>query len=299
MAILNYAELYLQALQQKFVKGLSFTALYNTPNNANIKFVNAKTIQIPRISTGGFTDVNRETVGTFTRRADNDFETKTIDHDREFRTLVDPMDIDETNMALTISNITRVFNDEHKIPEMDKYAASKLFSEHATHGGVPVETAITTANVLSIFDDMMEKMDDAEVPQEGRILYVTPQINKTLKQASELQRKLDVGGTGGQAVNRSIYSLEDVSITVVPSSRMKTLYNFTDGAVPDVTARQINLILIHPVTVLTPQKYEFVSLDQPTASSGGKYLYYERKYWDLFVIEKKVPGIEMHVTAAV
>lgn len=297
MAVLNYAELYLQALQQKFTKGLSFNALYNSPNNANIKFVNAKTIQIPRITVGGFLDVNRDAVGSFTRRADNDFETKTIEHDREFRTLVDPMDIDETNMALTIANITRVFNDEQKIPEMDKYAASKLYAEFVQYGGTADVTVVTAANVLSVFDDFMEEMDDAEVPQDGRILYVTPQINKILKQAQELQRQLNVAGRSGQDVSRSIYSLDDVSITVVPSSRMKTVYNFTDGAVVDVSAKQINMILVHPATVITPQKYEFVSLDNPTAASGGKYLYYERKYWDLFVIEKKVPGIAMNVEA--
>lgn len=294
MAEVNYAEQYMQALQQRFAKGLAFAELYATPNNQNIRFVNAKTVQIPRITVGGFVDVDRDVVGSFTRRADNYYETKTIEHDREFRTLVDPQDIDETNIALSIANITRVFNDEQKIPEMDKYAASKLYAEFVGYGGQVDTTPLTTENILSVFDDMMEKMDEAEVPQEGRILYVTPTVNKLLKQAQDIQRKLDVIGNSG-AVNRSIYSLDDVMIKVVPSSRMKTVYDFTDGAVVDPSAKQINMILIHPITVITPQKYEFVSLDQPSAATGGKYLYYERKYWDLFVIESKVDGIQMNV----
>ena len=106
MALVNYATNYLQALQQKFNAQLSFNALYNSPNNTNIRFVNAKTIQIPRLSVGGFVDVDRDTVGEFSRRVDNDWETKTLEHDREFRTLVDPMDIDETNMALSINSST-------------------------------------------------------------------------------------------------------------------------------------------------------------------------------------------------
>src|SRR6185312_2544233 len=160
MATVNYAQQYLQALQQKFTQGLSFNALYGTANNANIKWVNAKTIQIPRISVGGFVDVDRDVVGSFTRRADNDWETKTIEHDREFRTLVDPQDIDETNLALSIANITRVFNDEEKLPEMDKYAASKLFSEFGSYGGTADNTALTLTNVLDVFDDFMMEMDD-------------------------------------------------------------------------------------------------------------------------------------------
>jgi len=118
---------------------------------------------------------------------------------------------------------------------------------------------------------------------------------KLLKAAQGLQRSLDVIANNG-AVKRSIYSLDDVTIKVVPSSRMKTAYNFTDGAVVDPTAKQINMILVHPLSVISPQKYEFVSLDQPSATTGGKYLYYERKYFDVFVIEEKVPGIRINTT---
>ena len=297
MATVNHAEQYQQALQQKFSQGLSFFEIYNTPNNQIIKWTGAKTIQIPRITVGGFTDVDRDVVGNSTRRADNDWEPKTLAHDREFKTLVDPMDVDETNMALTIANITRVFNDEQKIPEMDKYMASKLYSEFTTFGKTADTTALTVDNVLSIFDDFMADMDDAEVPQEGRILYVTSQVNKLLKQAKEIQRMLILNPNNG-AANRNVYSLDDVTIKRVPSSRMKTAYNFTDGAVPDAAAKQINMILVHPAAVISPQKYEFVSVDEPTAGSGGKYLYYERKYWDVFAIEKKVDGIKFNVEGA-
>lgn len=295
MANVNYAQLYHQAVQQAFYGGLYFQALYNSPNNSTIKFINAKTIQIPKVSVGGFTDVDRDVVTSFTRRADNSWETKTLEHDREFSTLVDPVDIDETNMALSIANITRVFNTEQKIPEMDKYAASKLFTEFGSYGGTANTDAIDAQNVLDLFDEFMMEMDDAEVPQTGRILYVTPQVNKLLKEAEGLQRRLDVIGGGAKAVNRNIYSLDDVNIVTVPSSRMKTAYDFTSGAEVDESAQQINMIMVHPQAILTPQQYEFVSLDNPSAKTGGKYLYYERKYWDLFALENRVNGIKFHV----
>lgn len=295
MAKPNYATDYQQALQQKFSAGLSFSELYNTPNNQIIKWAGAKTIQIPRITVAGYTDVDRDVVGNFTRRADNDWETKTLTHDREFKTLVDPQDIDETNMALSIANITRVFNDEQMLPEMDKYMASKLYSEFTGAGKTANAVVLTTDTVLTTFDDFMMEMDDAEVPQNGRILYVTPQVNKLLKEAKDIQRKMDVGSNTGD-VKRNIYSLDDVTIKVVPSSRMKTAYNFTNGAVPDVAAKQINMILAHPDAVVSPQKYEFVSLDEPKASTGGKYLYYERKYWDVFALQKKIDGIKFNIT---
>lgn len=284
--------MYQTALQQVFKVGLRFNALYNTPNNSLVKWVNAKTIQVPNITTGGFTDVNRDAIGEFTRRVDNNWTPYTLEHDREFRTLVDPVDVDESNMSLTIANITRVFNTEHKIPEMDKYMASKLYTEYVAKGGQVDTTALTVDNVLQKFDELMEAMDEGEVPTEGRILYATPAVRTLLKNAQEIQRILDVRGTG-TGINRTVHSLDDVEIVSVPSSRMKTLYDFTDGAVPDPTAKQIHMILIHPTVLYAPQKYEFVSLDEPTAKTGGKYLYYERKYWDVFLIEQKLQGIKI------
>ncbi|KXY75867.1 capsid protein [Bacillus sp. FSL W7-1294] len=298
MATLNYATQYQEVLVQKFSQGLSFAALYNTPNNAIVKWTGAKTIQIPRIKVGGYTDVNRDAAGNYTRRVDNSFEPKTLGHDREFRTLVDPVDVDETNMAVTIANITRVFNDEEAVPEHDKYMASKLYAEYTGAGKTADTTVLTPESFLEVFDQMMLEMDEAEVPQTGRLLYITPAVKKIVKAAKELQRTLEISGTTEKSVNRGVYSLDDVTIIPVPSTRMKTAYNFTNGAVPDATAKQINMILIHPLAMVSPQQYEFVSLDKPSATTGGKYFYYERKYWDVFILGAKVDGVKFNITSA-
>ena len=53
---------------------------------------------------------------------------------------------------------------------------------------------------------MMEEMDEASVPQSGRVLYVTPKTYTMIKNAEQIQRILDV--TGGTAnVNRNVRSL--------------------------------------------------------------------------------------------
>lgn len=297
MADVNYAELYHRALQQKYSKGLFFNELYNTPNNTQIRWVDAKTIKIPRIDVKGMVDYDRDSIGEFERAVDNSWETKELKHDREFRTLVDPMDIDETNMALSIANITGVFNDEQKIPEMDKYMASKAFAEFQSFGGVADTTELDVNNVLQVYDKMMQEMDEAEVPSEGRILYVNPPTYTLLKNAQQIQRQLIVTSNTGN-INRSVRSLDEVTVKWVPSARMKTAYDFTRGAVEDASSRQIRMMLIHPLSILSPQKYEFVSLDEPSASTGGKYLYFERKYWDVFAIERKVPGMAFNVEEA-
>ncbi|MGW6724199.1 hypothetical protein, partial [Streptomyces sp. NPDC054995] len=118
-----------------------------------------------------------------------------------------------------------------------------------------------------------------------------------LKNAQQISRSLSVTNNNGN-ISRGVRSLDEVTVKPVPSARMKTVYDFTRGAVVDPSAVQINMILIHPDSMLAPQRYEFVSLDQPSAKTGGKFLYFERKYWDVFAIERKVPGMAFNITPA-
>lgn len=295
MAILNYAEQYEQALVQKFTDQMKFGALWGTQSNSMIKFANAKTVHIPHIDVQGATDVNRDTITGFGRNVDNSYELKSLTHDREFNTLVDPVDVDETNMAVTIANITNVFNTEQKVPELDKYMISKLYSEKVAKDGSGAidATVLTVDNVLDLFDTFMEKMDEGEIPDDGRILYITPAIHQLMKNSSRLTRFLNVQDSNG-AVNRAPLSLDNVPLVIVPSSRMKSLYNFTNGAVADGTAKQVNMALVHPAALLSPMKYEFVNIESPSAHTKGKYLYYERFYCDVFLFDRRTNGIQIN-----
>ena len=118
MPALNYATEYSRALSQAYPYVLNFGALYNTPNNNVYRWINAKTIEIPSISTTGRVDSDRDTISTAQRNYDNAWETKTLKNQRKWSTLVHPMDIDQTNLVTTIANITRVFNEEQKFPRL-------------------------------------------------------------------------------------------------------------------------------------------------------------------------------------
>ncbi len=121
MATLNYAEQYSKELAQAYPYTLFSGALWNTENSSKYKVIDAKTIKIPSISVGGRTNGNRDTIGSFTRNFENDWETKTLNNHRKWQTLVHPKDIDETNQVASIANITKVMNEEQKFPEMDAY----------------------------------------------------------------------------------------------------------------------------------------------------------------------------------
>lgn len=299
----NYASEYSNALAQQFPYVLNFGALYATPNNGRYRWVNAKTIEIPSITTTGRVDADRDSIATAQRNYSNAWETKTLSNERKWSTLVHPMDIDETNQVNTIANITQVFNDEHKFPEMDSYTISKIYTDWLTtkdpvtdSNRIADTTALTIENVLSIFDALMLKMDNERVPANGRILYCTHEVKTMLKQAQGIQRSFDVQ-SGQEGINRTISRIEEVEIIGVPATLMMTAYNFTEGAVPASSALQINMFLVHPAAVITPVKYEFSKLDEPSAGSEGKYIYYEESHEDVFILNNKSGAIQFNITS--
>ena len=302
MPALNYATEYSRALSQAFPYVLNYGALYAAPNNNRYRWVNAKTIEIPSISTTGRVNANRDSIAVAQRNYDNAWEPKTLRNERKWSTLVHPMDIIQTNMVTTIQNITQVFNEEQKFPEMDAYTISKIYADWSatidpTTGVARVAdtTTLTVSNILGVFDTLMLKMDNERVPANGRILYVTHEVNNIIKNADKVSRSIDVT-SGPNAVDRRVNRLDEVQIIPVPATLMKTLYSFTSGWAVDNGASQINMFLVHPIAVITPVSYTFAQIDEPSAGSEGKYIYYEESFEDVFILNKKSGAIQFNIT---
>lgn len=291
---LNYAQAYQAALAQAYPYVLHFAALRSTENDGRYKWTGANTIQIPSLSTTGRVDGSRDTIGTASRNFDNAWEPKTLQNHRKWSTLVHPMDIDETNQVASIQNITKVFNEEQKFPEMDAYLVSKVFNDWVEAGGVADTEALTVDNILAKFDAWMEAMDEANVPATGRIWYLTPADNTKLKQAVEKYRHIN---NGDASIKRAIENVDNVQLEKVPSALMKTIYDFTEGHKDGAGAKQIHSLLIHPSAVITPEKYAFAQLDVPSAGSEGKYVYFEESYDDVFVLNKRKAAIMFNTEA--
>lgn len=291
MAI-NYADSFQKELEQKYERELCSAAL----GEQNVRFYDAKNVKVPTLSLGGFKDHSRS--GGWNRQSvSNTYQVLTLSHDRNVEFLVDAMDVDETNQALSAANITSVFASEQEIPELDAYRFSKLLAEYIAKEGTPDTTALTTANVLSVFDTFMGEMDEDGVPATGRILYATPAVVKLLKNAEDISRSLMITGKTG-VIDRSVRSLDEVSVVTVPSARMKSKYDFSDGFTAADDARQINMILLHPSCVIAPVKRSAIYLFAPGEHTAGDgWLYQNRFFTDLFIISSKIGGVKINVEA--
>ena len=283
---INYAAEYSATLAQAFPYALHYGALWGAPNNGRYRFSGGKKIELPVITVAPRSSASRDALPELSRSYENRWEEKTLANQRCWSTLIHPEDVDQTAGAASIENVTRVYNDERKFPEMDAYLVSKLFGDFTELGGEVVRAELSSDNVMAVFDGLMAGMTEALVPVGGRVLYVTPAVKNMIKESAGGSRL--VSGTG---LERDVLSIDGVKVVEVPSLFLKTAYDLSDGVEPAGDAEQIQMFLVHPDSVITPVSYQFACLDEPTAATGGKYVYYEESFEDVFILENRYRGL--------
>ena len=294
----NYAAEYSQALAQAYPYLSYFGAIWASENSNRYRSGMGKTMYIPTVTVSGAVDANRNQItGTFDRNWNNQWQAVDLQMDREWSTLVDPMDMTESNDVANLANITRAFVETQKVPEMDAFLASKLAGFASAYGGVSTQS-LTSSTILTEWDNALAYMTNQRVNRDRVVAYMTPATYKLLKQATGMTRFIEVTN-GIRDVDRNIARLDGVNVVEVPEDMMKTAYTFTEGwAVNTASAQQINFMLVDPMAVAAPIKYEVSMMSAPTAQNKGKYLYYERYYYGAFILNQRQAGVYAHLGAA-
>lgn len=292
---LNYATEYSKAMANMYPYWSYFSDLYGSPNSATYKPISGKAVAVQSMTTSGARAVNRDQItGTFNRNFNTSEQILTMRMDREWDTLADPMDIQE-DPIVNIANITKTFNEFQKVPEMDAYAASALAQAASSFGGVDA-TALTADNILETWDTYLAYMVNQRVPRDRIRAKMTPDTYKLLKEAAGITRFVEAD-TGIRNIDRNVGKLDGVVIMEVPKDIMMSAYDFTEGWASATGAKQINLLMFDPVAIAAPVVYETSMMSAPTAQSKGKWLYYERYYYDVFALNQRLPGIFVNMAS--
>lgn len=287
MAVVEYATIFSNVLRELYAQDSKSYDLFQS--NLDLQLFNGKNIKVPTLSVSGYKDHTRGSsfnAGSFTQN----YETKTLDHDRDIEFIVDPMDVDESNLTASVANIQKRFDTTQAIPELDAYTFSKIYTEFVRVGGTVSTTALTAANVLSTLDADMQAMEDAGVPLDRVILYCTSAVKKLIKESSEVTRMLSAAD--GNGIDRRFKTIDDIQkIVTVPSNRFKTAFNFSNGFTPATAAKQINYILIDPEAQVSRNKYSYIKVFTPGHDSrtADNYLYQNRRYNGTFAIDELMP----------
>lgn len=247
---------------------------------------NADEIVIPKMSLDGLADYSRNS-GYVNGDVTLTNETVKFNYDRGRAFTVDAMDNEET-AGVAFGKLSSEFLRTKVVPEVDAFR----LATYAGIGGIGSATGtLADGNaVLTAIVAAVSEMDDEEVAEEGRVLFITPTLYNAILNVDTSKSKEIMG--------------RFANVVTVPQSRFYTAIELADGTTSGETAggftkastaKDINFMIIQKGAVLQYPKHivnKVVSPEENQTSDGWKFFY--RSYGLADVYENKVAGIYVH-----
>ena len=246
---------------------------------------NANEIVIPKISLDGLADYSRNS-GYVSGDVNLTNETVAFNYDRGRKFTVDAMD-DEETAGVAFGKLSSEFIRTKVVPERD---AVRFATYAGTTGISKVAAGVTYANGnewLQGIVTAVNKMDEDEVSQENRILYITPTGYNAIMAVDSYKSKEILNGF--------------TKVVKVPQSRFYTAIDLADGTTGGEEAggytkatsgKEINFMIIQKDAVIQYPKHtvnKVVSPEENQTSDG--WMFFFRAYGLNDVYENKVAGI--------
>lgn len=255
--------------------------------NQDFTWTGAHTIKVHKINSVPMTDYDRDgsTVGQVPEEGEpviwsrfgalstveNSIEEFTLTKDRSFTFVIDKLDNDETGGVLAGASALARQQREVIIPEVDTYTYGKMVSGAGTT--VTADPPISAENIYDAIIEGNSVLDDALVPETGRVLVVTPDTYRIMKKNSDIVLDTDIGEN--MRLNGVIANLDGLSVIKVPKSRLPEDFVF---------------MIAHPSACVAPVKLsEYRVHSDPPGISGE--LVEGRICYDAFVLDNKKKAI--------
>ena len=285
------AEAFLPLLDEVYKSAAVTSVLDALPKR--MRFINANTVQVYQTSMSGLADYNRND-GFLAGDVQGSWVPYTLTQDRGRSFSVDAMD-DEETIRMAFGTLVNEFMRRHVVPEIDAYTMAKIAGTEGIQSKAADVTEAT--DIAKEIDAADAALNDAEVPREGRILFISENAYNVF--AGGTQRSIQ---NGEGALNNAITSYNGKRIIRVPQTRFNTAVTMqTDGAggfAPTAGGYAINFLLMHPSAVekiVKHAKPRIFSPDTNQKADAWKFDY--RIYHDTFVMQNKKEGVYLHRAA--
>lgn len=262
-----------------------------------VEFGGVNEIKIFKTSVVGLGNYSRST-GYPAGDVTASWETIALTQERGRAFAIDRMD-DEETLGMAFGKLAGEFIRTQVVPEVDAYR----FSRWASWANVSTTNAAALANAaatLAAIDVASGTLDDDEVPQEGRLLFIAQPQYRQLTAA--VTRSLENQST----YDRRLRQLDEMTIIPVPQGRFYTAITMNAGALSNQGgyskaggATNLNFILMHPTAVEQATKLANLKIFSPEENQlTDSWLFQYRLYHDAWVYDNKVDGVYIHKSNA-
>lgn len=244
--------------------------------NTDFDWTGAHTIRVHKVNTVPMNDYDRAGTGENNSRygalADvgNTLEDFTLKKDRSFTFVIDKLDKDETGGVLSGASALARQQREVIIPEVDAYTYGVMA---AGAGTKPAAIALTAENIYDEIIKATETLDDAEVPDTGRVLTVVPAVYRLMKKNPDIMLDCDISAE--QKRHGVIAVIDGMEVVKVPAKRMP---------------KNMGFMVAHPVATVAPTKLDDYKVHQDPPGISGE-LVEGRIVYDAFVLDNKKMAI--------
>lgn len=268
-------------LQEKFAdkiaEAFSLNSLLEGHLNKDYTFSGAKTVKVLTPVTVPLTDYKREGAdryGAPTEMQDT-VQELTLSQDKSFALTVDKGNAMDQGGVKAAARMLALQVREQVIPARDKYGFEALAMQAGTVAGNSVK--LDKASVCERISEGTRVLDDAEVPADGRTLFLSAAAYKLLKHSDEF---LGVDELGEKALSKGIVGQYDnMEVVKVPSGRFPA---------------NVNFMIVYRNAATAPCKVSETKLHQDPPGLSGNLLE-GRFYYDCFVLAAKCMGVYVEV----
>lgn len=272
---IELVEKYLPYVDEQFTTESKTARLTNN----DFDFVGAHTVKIYKVGVGAMTDYARN--GGMSRYGtpkdlDATTETLMLGKDRSFTFVIDKLDEDETAGNLASATALARQIRQVVIPEVDTHVLSKIC---VGAGHKPEGIELTNETIYDEIFNASKALDDAEAPENNRILVVTPETLRLMKMskdtAGRYQDIVDAVLDEEKKAVGIVGNIDGMDILKIPANRLPEDFGF---------------MVLHPCATVAPMKLESYKVHQDPPGISGS-LIEGRIVYDAFVLDNKKKAI--------
>ena len=272
------AEIFNIEFNRDLREGYISTSLVAPHLTTEYSFTGAKTVKISAPVTVPMNNYVRSGANRYGEPAElkDAVQELTLSQDKSFALTIDKGNSSDKNDAASFAKkMLSLQLAERAIPEFDRYALEKLSHKAGTIAGKSEK--LTKSNIVDRITDGTVYLDDAEVAQNNRTLFVNSAAYKMLKLADEFTL---VDRIAEKSLTKGVVGMFDnMKVVKVPKGR------WPEG---------VNFIIVQKNAATAPVNIHDAKVHKDPPGISGDLLE-GRNYYDCFVIASRANGVYAEV----
>lgn len=274
----NYAQATLDTIDERFSLESKTDVICN--KGIRLDFNGKNSVTIYNVNTVAETDYTRagtDRFGTLIELGDGQ-ETFTLSQDKSFTFSVDQGNLEDSQMVTEANKAVKRQVREVSIPTTDKYRLTTL-QAYAIANSQSATASLTAANAFTKFLAASGVLDDALVPEDGRVCFLPTASYQLLMLDQNFSKQCD---TAYADLKKGILGvINGTTLVKVPTSYLPANTGY---------------LFVYNQILVAPSKFDMIRVLTNQRGIHGAVAE-GRRYYDAFIPTQKATGIYAHMIA--